>query len=175
MTLNVDDLINDILGSKSTKIKKMNKYSLPGRGRKQCPECKTYVGVRTQDCECGYKFNFNSSEDKPVASKYDDPPLTDDENRYIFAIGAGKGGRVVWTGAGESPAKLVGTDDKSVKQFCDDVVFSGMSDGKIYMPNAIRCWLRHTLGASSQSYKKAVAFVNEWYCAKIDSTKGVQV
>lgn len=28
-----------------------------GRGRKQCPQCQTYQGVRTRTCACGFSFN----------------------------------------------------------------------------------------------------------------------
>lgn len=32
------------------------KFDGPGPGRKQCSNCKSYVGVRTLKCECGFEF-----------------------------------------------------------------------------------------------------------------------
>jgi len=32
------------------------KKGTPGRGKKECPGCGEYVGVRVQECECGHKF-----------------------------------------------------------------------------------------------------------------------
>lgn len=37
-------------------------YSEGGPGRKQCPECKQYVGIRKRTCPCGHSF---SAADKP--------------------------------------------------------------------------------------------------------------
>lgn len=36
----------------------MNTIQTPSRGRKQCGGCKTFVGVRTRVCECGFNFTM---------------------------------------------------------------------------------------------------------------------
>lgn len=35
-------------------------YTEPGRGRKGCPKCNKYVGVKTATCPCGYDFSGGS-------------------------------------------------------------------------------------------------------------------
>jgi len=44
--------------------KKVSKIQEKGRGRKQCPQCKIFLGVRTTDCECGYVFEVKKGEQK---------------------------------------------------------------------------------------------------------------
>lgn len=34
----------------------MGKWTSKGPGRKQCPGCEFYIGVRTRKCECGHEF-----------------------------------------------------------------------------------------------------------------------
>lgn len=40
---------------------------VPGRGKRQCPDCKKYVGVRVAVCPCGHVFDGRSV--KPVKEK----------------------------------------------------------------------------------------------------------
>ena len=47
------------------KIKVKKKVNKSGRGYKKCPSCKEKMGVRTRECECGYKFVFTPSFLKP--------------------------------------------------------------------------------------------------------------
>jgi len=35
-----------------------------GPGKKECPKCKKLVGVRTQECECGHKFEPKTAKQK---------------------------------------------------------------------------------------------------------------
>ncbi len=52
-------------------------HNMPGRGRRQCPGCKQYVGVRVAKCDCGYEFVLapakprepKPAEVKPVEAK----------------------------------------------------------------------------------------------------------
>lgn len=39
-----------------------------GPGRRQCPKCEEYVGVRTHRCACGHAFPVKSSKTKPKAA-----------------------------------------------------------------------------------------------------------
>jgi hypothetical protein len=175
MNVNVDELMADILESKTVSDKKVNKYSLPGRGRKQCPDCQSYIGVRTQNCECGHEFVFNENGENPVVSKYDDPPLSDEDNRYVLAIGCGKGGRVVHVGAGAPPAELKMCDEQSVRNFCEDIVAAGYKDGKIYMPRAIKNFMRHVIGDRAITNNFTDVYIDKWYDDKVASTMGMEV
>jgi len=71
----------------------MKVYSGPGRGRKQCPECKEYVGVRNTDCKCGHMFTstLKKGKKKPTIKTKGGPGLKHCENcdQYI-SIGCKK-------------------------------------------------------------------------------------
>lgn len=41
----------------------------PGRGKKQCPVCKEYRGVRTRHCNCGHVFVKTPKAAKKTASR----------------------------------------------------------------------------------------------------------
>ena len=61
-----------------------------GRGKKQCPKCNTYVGVRSAVCGCGHEFVKGAAKTKPAAK----PAVEED---------GGKGRR----GEGEDLASMV--------------------------------------------------------------------
>ena len=50
-------------------------YDGPGRGRKQCPKCEIYVGVKTGICNCGHDFSEGTmrSQNPPEVMVYDGP------------------------------------------------------------------------------------------------------
>lgn len=45
----------------------------PSRGRKQCPNCKAYVGVRLGQCVCKYVFTATAPKPPRVAKVFDGP------------------------------------------------------------------------------------------------------
>ena len=40
-----------------------------GKGKKQCPSCQKYVGVRTEVCECGHQFKSKNGTSVPKEQK----------------------------------------------------------------------------------------------------------
>jgi hypothetical protein len=42
-------------------------FDAPGRGRRPCPSCGVYVGVRTPICICGYNFDTKKKGKPPVS------------------------------------------------------------------------------------------------------------
>jgi hypothetical protein len=51
-------------------VKKEKKTSdKAGRGRKQCPSCNIFIGVRTLTCECGFSFAGAEKKDLPPQAK----------------------------------------------------------------------------------------------------------
>ncbi len=42
----------------------MKIWNEPGRGRKGCPECGIYVGVRTMKCQCGFSWTLRKASEK---------------------------------------------------------------------------------------------------------------
>ncbi len=176
--MDIDNMANEILENIENKpaAKKQNVYVRAGKGRKLCPDCGSYVGVRTSFCECGHEFIKGQSTNASTADKNSqfEEPLSDEDKRYIRAIGCGKGGRVIYAAAGECPAKLLGIDYESVSNFCDDVVFSGFALGKIYMPGAIKNWARHVI-TLPETVEKVADMIDQWYDAKVISTMGIEV
>ena len=174
--MNAEELIDEILGSLDKKSVSKNVYVCAGRGRKPCPKCGNYVGVRSSLCECGHEFvkgqTTVATADK---NKAFEEPLSDEDKRYIRAIGCGNGGRVIYTGAGKPPAKLTGIDYESVSEFCDNVVFAGIANGKIYMPGAIKNFARHVVGDTAMSMVTISDYIDDWYSGKVASTMGIEV
>lgn len=58
------------------------KKAVRGRGRKQCPKCKSFVGVRTITCDCGYEF--------PGRSKVGVNPRAAEQDRFRNSLIAEK-------------------------------------------------------------------------------------
>ena len=177
--MNADELVNDVLGSLDKKHapKKQTVYVRAGKGRKPCPSCGNYVGVRTLLCECGHEFVIGASASATTADKNSafEEPLSDEDKRYIRAIGCGKGGLVIYTGAGVSPARLNSQDCEAVCDFCDQVVFDGMGKGKIYMPSAIKSFARHAAGDTDMCMETVADLIDDWYESKVESTLGMEV
>jgi hypothetical protein len=174
--MNIEAIANEILEGldKSKAAKPANTFKLPGKGRKLCPQCKVYVGARTQQCECGYEFIIGSAPASTVAKNEAwDEPLTDEDKRYIRAIGAGRGGRVVHVGAGAPPADLKMCDEQSVRDFCEDIVAAGLKDNKLYMPRAIKNFMRHVIGERAITNQYTDVYIDKWYSDKVASTMEV--
>lgn len=55
------------------KIKKLEKTTAPSKGRKHCPGCKFYVGVRTFQCDCGYDFKEKVQKASTLTTHYKNP------------------------------------------------------------------------------------------------------
>jgi len=81
--MNIDEFLDQNEENEFSEQKKeINTYDKPSRGRKYCPECNKYVGVRLKFCVCGFEF---------IAGEKHEPEkiLTDkekQERRYIINI-----------------------------------------------------------------------------------------
>lgn len=117
-----------------------------GRGRKQCPTCHNYVGVRTRQCDCGYEFG-KANGDPPVHAPKQEPkteavappppkePKEEPRPSHIRRQG-------VWTPAGAAPAKLAGTSEDEVYEWAEKVLAHGERVGKHYLVQALIYWVR---------------------------------
>lgn len=141
-----------------------NTYSLPGRGRKQCPECNTYVGVRAKVCKCGYVFPKTVASNnnlKSAIEKVNEEKATPEERALAFALGFQDG--VFVHAIGNPPlVKLVDVTYPSICQFVEQTIDKGMANHKMYTPSAIKHVLGHKLGFNSQDYKRACTHVDTW-------------
>lgn len=179
--MNIENLANEILGSVDRKkvVKPRIKYHRAGKGRKNCPKCDAYVGVRTLICECGHEFVKGETKAVPSAaeknSKFEED-ISDENCRYALAVGLLHGCRLVYAGSGPCPAHLATSDPedfRSIKQFCEDIVSAGIPDKKLYMPSAIKNWLATLVERSENS--QLFDLVDDWYTEKVESTMGLEV
>lgn len=134
----------------------MKKSTKPSRGRKMCPGCQQYVGVRTIECDCGHKFG---KAKKPR----NEPEKREDLSDYakILPLLSGKNVRVIY--ASTYDGKLRRSDKSSVYDFIYDAIQYEASRGGILSHSAAKLLLRHQLGGSSSDYLEAVNYVNEIY------------
>jgi len=166
----IDELVDLVksLGKKKKKLVKLStQHSLPSRGLKHCSGCQKYVGVRTQECDCGHTFVIAEKKEKVIDASYDEPPLSDEDKRYIGAISGGVGGTQIFVGAGQCPASLNGLDRASVFTYCDKVVAAGLHKKKVYMPSVIKNWVSHTINRDDPDYGIVTRLIDLWYNEKV--------
>jgi len=73
-------VVAEVVKAKPSKVKAKAKgeiatFKTSGKGRKQCPECSTYVAARSVNCVCGYAFKKGKVATKAVSkpAKKDKP------------------------------------------------------------------------------------------------------
>jgi hypothetical protein len=106
-------------------------YDEGGKGKKQCPACKKYVGLRTALCACGHAFVSKAKTPKPQEEEADE----DDDDNIPSTVAAddpepvrhrrhvqhaGRGMRV-HTPAGACPHRLTATDAQTVEDWAEHV------------------------------------------------------
>jgi len=129
----------------------------PGRGHKQCPECKAYVGVRSRICACG--LNFSENPKKPsLESEY---PVEMVAFCQSFGLPPN---RVCFTPSGPFTTKLKSLDYNDVVLFCDDVVDEYYnSNHRVLTPGAIKYVGRNHLDLEGDSLDWFSLCVDEWF------------
>lgn len=132
----------------------------PGRGKKKCQDCGTYVGARVQHCQCGYDF------DKKIGIK--SIPIVEEKKEilpaeliaYINGIKVKKPVVVIYATADKCPFQLVEFDKESVYSFCHDVVDYGITLGKLYTTAVIKSYIRNQVQLEQQ--KEVLSTVDNW-------------
>lgn len=108
-----------------------------GRGRKQCPKCKDYVGVRCQKCTaCGNPFDVRVST--PVQQE----KVQQYNREYTTII----------TPSGPCPVEFSG----DMRDWVQRVIDAGHSIRKHYQPAALRYWLRQFFDIHSAEHKQKI-------------------
>lgn len=155
----IDALISEVM---STAAKPTSKtFDKAGRGRKQCPECNTYVGVRTSMCTCGHDFSSDVKKNHINPDRED--VLEESLVKYINGIKPGLNKvLIIFTPSGKCPLILDKYDYESVQNFCEELVDLGLKDGRLYMPSAIKLWLGKQLDRSSDKFKEVVVHLDKW-------------
>jgi len=171
-SVNIKQLAHTIITSIDRKNKvtthKKTKYVRGGRGRKYCPECKCYVGVKTKICFCGHEFEFNAVENNKKKEIVQNETISDEDRRYAIAISASRG-TFMFAVAGPIPVQFQSnTHDNAlhVRNFCEDVVSYGLTQNKIFLPTAIKNCLRHKV----ENCDDFLDMIDDWYYDKVEST-----
>lgn len=121
-------------------------FDEPGKGRKQCPNCKKYIGIRTAKCPsegCGHVFSEPTSR-RPAQV------ISNNAHRAMHQVGTPGVGYGGVSGNGNPqplcPVKPAGQwphTDEQVVNWIEDVVQAGMANGTVYMPQAIAYMANH--------------------------------
>jgi hypothetical protein len=165
-----NNLFNDVVDEKT--YHPVQQYHRGGKGRKQCPICKAYVGVRTKVCQCSHLFEFSDTTNKKE-NVVDEVIVTEEDRRYAVAIGANSG-TFTYVGSGSPLGKVYGISverPESVLNFCEDIVAFGIKNNRIYLPSAIKNFLRHTI----EECEKVFHIVDDWYNQKLLSVADVNL
>jgi len=148
-----------------------------GRGRKQCPACKKYVGVRTLICTCSHEFGVAkpkapavvkltaSKKPKLEEPEEDEPEEEEEEEEEDNDEDAQPEGRVrrIWTPAGGSPAKLGGTSREEVHCWAEKIRKSGFNNGLHYLVQAVLYWAREFYDINGPDYQIVRAHLYNLY------------
>ena len=103
-------------------------YDVGGKGKKQCPNCNKYLGLRATMCVCGHSFEKKVAPAKtPVMASAveEDEPDTEETSskpsQSNFGRARGAYRETISTPSGDCPVKLTGTDEASVKKWAEAV------------------------------------------------------
>ena len=122
-------------------------YETAGRGRKQCPECDSIVGVRTGVCVCGYSFKkATETAETPVEASE-----KEEEGVIRFTVS---------TPAGKCPVGLKTTKLKDVKKWLLDVEKYGRTQCDRYTIDAYKYYVRSFYNIHSDEYKKVARYID---------------
>lgn len=128
-----------------------------GKGKKQCPACHDYCGVRTQICDCGHQFvkkeveqpklvpqqvvHVEESEPEPTVVHFD-------AKRFRCRVS-------IHTPAGPCPVRLHGTDRQSVEIWSNQLRERFYRSGEFLKLRAIRYYLYQFYDMQSEDFQMA--------------------
>ncbi len=125
-----------------------------GRGRKQCPKCQKFIGVRHKICVCKHVF-----QKKPEPIPEVDGPEYVEARNFVSALGYNHiGFRVLFAPRGTCPVKFNG----DVPEWADEVVERYYGDNFILSPIALRYMLDKFSPILSDSYMDNRIALREW-------------
>lgn len=112
----------------------------PSRGRKQCPNCSLYVGVRLAQCSCGHMFDAKA----PAKMADSQGESVSHPIRSFF--------HEVLTPAGQCPVPLKTTASEGVKAWAYDVLRTNLECGRILSTSALAYYVREFFPLDSSEY-----------------------
>ena len=132
-------------------------YQEGGRGKKQCPACKLYVGNKTARCKCGHEFTAKAATAaKSSAGVTDKVEAAPDVSRERSDFGTVR----LCTPRGACPATLRGTDRASVEEWMEKIR-AKTPDRVFYMKEAYRYWVRDSFDIGSPEFEAVQQVLDE--------------
>lgn len=141
----------------------------PGQGRTQCTSCKKYVGARSIECPvCGVKIEKGKNKKKAVyqAEKVDDTnnvaTVISPELSFVLAVGMNGHCKTVYAPSGSCPFELKTCQESEVYEWCDSILNLGLKQGAVYLPQAIKYWLRFQFAIGTKEYEESSVIIDKW-------------
>lgn len=147
-------------------VKKIvKKFDGPGRGRKHCPSCDSYIGVRTKVCSCGHKFVRTNklklkAEVRKGAKPSEGKEVGSPEKKEVSGspIPKGYSSRLVIP-AGRPSAPLRGSDRADVLSWVRDV---RAASGEVWVTrSALSYYAKYYFDSFSEEYKMIKSILDE--------------
>jgi hypothetical protein len=152
-TDSIDVKVNDYLKT-INHIESIRSNENGGRGKKQCPTCSNFMGVRTRTCECGYEFvKGEKTKQKTI---YDENPNCLD-NLFAAKMYSQNTGPIIYTPRGKCPVNL---KDMDIVDWLESILCEGRATNCAYTPSAIKYFLRYSI--DSKEFKELESEVDTW-------------
>jgi len=126
----------------------------PGRGKKLCPNCQNYIGVRTAKCSCGHEFVVKTTIKSETTSHSASPNTPSRPNSCSLRSVESPAGRCP-----VAPTNLV--SDEAIQNWAKSVLDNGLEDGIMYSTRAVVYFIREFWGVNTPEYKKVKGLVYE--------------
>lgn len=122
-------------------------YDSAGPGRKQCPNCQKFCGVRSHECpNCKHTFEQKA----PKAPKAPREPKAAKAAPAVVRPYADYR-VVIFTPAGKPPVLLGGTSAEEVTKWAEDC--AKVSPDVLFHEEALAQWARHSYHISSEEWR----------------------
>lgn len=149
----------------------------PSRGRRQCLNCKLYIGVRNKVCICGYEF------DKPKIRVASPKEITFIENPIpssaMVAIascaGVGRFDDIILTPSGKVPFAPDSFDETGIHEWATRLRESELRKGRYLTAQAIIFYARQFAEIHSNEFREMKMFIENWEKQNTKETANVQI
>jgi hypothetical protein len=133
--------------------KEIKVYAEGGKGKKQCKNCKKFVGIRSSVCACGSSFQVavrvsEAQEKEPLPATV---AMSDVQSGFRFNICDRK--IRVLAPAGSCPHRLSGTDAESIDEWVVKVRNTFGAKREFLTMKGVIYFVRHFYDMSSSEYK----------------------
>ena len=122
----------------------MKTWNEPGRGRKGCPKCGIYIGVRSMKCQCGFSWIIEPR--KPAPKKK--AAVTQESG----SNGEGSGLSLIHAPPGFCPVELKGLETEQVRQWLKELVKFHLANKQLLKPYAAKYYGRLFYGVFTDEY-----------------------